>query len=408
MKHQILETITDREFAGLMPLPAWQAQHAQDSRYLAQLKQFAEVYHDLISGQGHTYLRARETMRAWAGVQSRPHWLTEAISTSDFAYLFGDTIQRLLLDQFQIANHDWEQYAGLRTAPDFRDVKRYRVSSGSGMLAELAEGESYPQDALSDTYKAYAVKKYGKVRSIFWEAFVNDDLDALKRAPSDLAQMARNTEGYIFTSAYAANATLYNAAHAAENSNTYSNVTTDPLTIEALVDAVGVMGAYPSDDTTGIIINNSPKFIVVGSIALKLLAEQMLQSPNVMYIGDTYAGNLPLTNLLGSLRNNLQVIFNPFLQLLDTNWETAWYLFTDPAMGYAVEALRLAGFETPSLFMRASSQLAVGGGLAPATMGAFDNDTVDYKVRHCFNAAHMNAVGGWRFTYYSDGTGGRE
>lgn len=404
MERRFLETVHTSDFAGLVPVPTLQAQWAGDARYLAQLKQFAEAYHDYVYGQGHTYLKARETMRAWAGLQSRPHWMTEAISTGDFAYLFGDTIQRLLLDQFQVANHDWELYAGVRTAPDFRDVKRFRVSSGAGLLAEIGEGESYPQDMVGDKYVAYAVKKYGKVRSIFWEAFVNDDLDALKRAPADLAQMARNTEAYVFTNAYAANATLYNAAHTAENGGTYSNVTTAALTIEALVNAIAVMGAYPGDDAVGVVINNTPKCIVVGSLGLKLQAEQLLQSPQVMFVGDTDAANLPTANLLGSLRGSLQVVYNPFLRLLDTNWQTGWYLFSDPALGYAVEGLRLAGFETPSLFMRASSQLAVGGGLAPATMGAFDNDTVDYKVRHCFGATHMNAVGGWRFTYYSNGT----
>jgi len=402
---QILESVSDADYRGMLPVPALQTQLSNTPGYLAKLKTFAEVYRDYIGGQGRTYLRAREALRAWAGLQSPPVWLSEALGPSDFSYLFADTLQRLLLDQFQVANHDWELYAGVRTAPDFRDVKRFRVSAGAGLLSELGPGESYPQDVIGSTYKAYGLKKWGRVRSFFWEAFVNDDLDALRRAPADLAQAARNTEAYVVTAAYAANATLYSATHTVNGVN-YSNVTSDTLSLNALVDAISEMGSYPGDDATGVIINNTPKYIVVGSLGLKLLAEQILQSPQVMYIGQTDLSNLPTANPLGTLRGNLQVVWNPFLQLLDTNWENAWYLFSDPALGYAVEGLRLAGFETPSLFMRASAQLAVGGGLAPATMGAFDNDTVDYKIRHCFNAAHMNDVGGWRFTYYSTGTGG--
>ena len=402
---QILESVSDADYRGMLPVPALQNQLSENPGYLARLKTFAEVYRDYISGQGRTYLRAREALRAWAGIQSPPVWLSEAMSTSDFSYLFADTLQRLLLDQFQVANHDWELYTGVRTAPDFRDVKRFRVTAGAGLLAELGQGESYPQDVVSDTYKAYGLKKWGRVRSFFWEAFVNDDLEALRRAPADLAQAARNTEACVVTAAYAANATLYSAAHTVNGTN-YSNVTNDTLSLDSLVAAISEMGTYPGDDTTGIIINNTPKYIAVGSLGLKLQAEQILQSPQVMYVGQTDMSNLPTVNPLGTLRGNLQVVWNPFLQLLDTNWQTGWYLFSDPALGYAVEGLRLAGFETPSLFMRASAQLAVGGGLAPATMGAFDNDTVDYKIRHCFNAAHMNEVGGWRFTYYSTGTGG--
>lgn len=395
MAKQLLESVHNDDFRGMIPLPVWQERQAGNAAYRARLQRFAETYREYVLGQGHAHLRAKAQLR-------------ETMGTDDFAYLFGDTLQRLLLDQFAVANHDWELYAGLQIAPDFRDVKRFRVTSGAGLLDEVAQGESYNQDVVSDTYKAYAVKKWGKLRSFFWEAFVNDDLGALRRAPADLAQMARNTEAYVFTQAFAANATLYHAAHAAENGGTYSNVTSDPLTIEALVDAIGVMSAYPGDDATGIIISNTPRYIVVAHVGMQLLAEQMLASPTVMYVGDTDLGNLPTANRLGSLRGSLQVIVNPFLQLLDTNWATAWYLFSDPAQGYAVEGLRLAGFETPSLFMRASAQLATGGSLAPATAGSFDNDAVDYKIRHCFNAAHMNAVGGWRFTYYSDGTGGRQ
>lgn len=404
---QILESVNDADYRGMVPVPALQSQLNSNPGYLAKLKTFAEAYLDYIDGQGHTYLRAREALRTWAGLQSQPVWLSEALGPSDFSYLFADTLQRLLLDQFQVANHDWELYAGVRTAPDFRDVKRFRVSAGAGLLGELGPGESYRQDVIGTTYKAYGLKKWGLVRSFFWEAFVNDDLDALRRAPADLAQAARNTEAYVVTAAYAANATLYSATHTVNGVN-YSNVASDTLSLNALVDAISEMGSYPGDDATGVIINNTPKYIVVGSLGLKLLAEQILQSPQVMYIGQTDLSNLPTANPLGTLRGNLQVVWNPFLQLLDTNWENAWYLFSDPALGYAVEGLRLAGFETPSLFMRASAQLAVGGGLAPATAGSFDNDAVDYKIRHCFNAAHMNEVGGWRFTYYSDGTGGRQ
>jgi hypothetical protein len=42
-----------------------------------------------------------------------------------------------------------------------------------------------------------------------------------------------------------------------------------------------------------------------------------------------------------------------------------------------------------------------GGGL---DLVDFDTDSMDYKVRHVVGGSHTNAVGGWRGTYWSDGS----
>jgi len=387
---QRLESLHEAALTGYTPVVALRAGQRPD--YLERLKRFAEVYHDYLNAGGDTYYRARARLR-------------EAMGTSEFPLLFGDTLQRILTEKFQAATHDWEKYIKVSTAPDFRAVERYRVGGGSGLLSVVAEGESYPQDNLTEAKVSWALKKYGRVRSFFWEALVNDDLGALRDAPAELAAMATNTENYVATSLYAANATLYSAAHSVNGTN-YSNVTTAPLTLTDLVSAISEMGMFPGDDADSLIINNTPRYIVVGTLGMKLKAEQLLQSPAVMYVGATDLGNLPPANLLGTLRDSLEVIYNPFLSHFDSNYKTAWYLFTDPANGYSVECSRLAGQETPVLFMRASAQMALAGGLANPLLGNFDNDTVDYRIRHCFGGAHLNAIGGWRFTYYSDGTGG--
>jgi hypothetical protein len=85
----------------------------------------------------------------------------------------------------------------------------------------------------------------------------------------------------------------------------------------------------------------------------------------------------------------------------DTNGHTSWYLFSDPSNGrHAAEVGFLRGYEAPQLFRRSPD--VVGG---DPNQGAFDDDSIQWKIRHVFGGSHANAAGNWRFTYWSDGSG---
>jgi len=330
----------------------------------------------------------------------------EAISTSDFPLLFGDTIDRLLLAKYQAHPATWRDYIKVSNVRDFRDVKRFKCSPGRGLLPVVAQGASYTLDKPTESSYSFAVVKYGNVRPIFWEALVNDDLGALHDVPSDFAFMAAQTEWNNVTALFAANATLYAVNHAGPVAGTtFSNRGTAILTTESLAAALSQMGDYPGDDADGTPVMNNVRYLVVGTEAMRFKAEQILNSPVVIYTGASDVGNLPTNNLISpDVRNNIQVRLNPFLRLQDpTNYQTSWYLFSDPSFGYGVEFAFLAGFEAPSLFVRADTQTMLGALSAPSE-GGFDNDAVDYKVRHVMGGSHTNAVGGWRFSYWSDGT----
>jgi len=288
---------------------------------------------------------------------------------------------------------------------DFRSVKRFKASIGRGYLPLIPQGESYKSDKPSESYYEFQVNKYGGVRNIFWEALVSDDLGALRDTPDDLAAQAANTEWRFATSLFAANSTLYSTTHSVGGVN-YSNKITAKLTAESLAAAIGQMGDYPSDDDDGTPIMNDPVYIVCGSKETLFKAEQILASTTVAYTGDTDAGNLPTLMIVPQeVRNRMYARYNPWIRLFDpTNYDTSWYLFSEPAMGWAVEVAFLRGYAQPQMFMRASSQMMLGGGLADPLAGGFDNDAVDYKVRHVIGGSHTNAVGGWRFTLWSDGT----
>jgi hypothetical protein len=328
----------------------------------------------------------------------KPLWLLkEALSTSDFPLLFGDTIDRLMVAQYRAIEPKWRDYVRVSTVADFRAVKRFHCTRGSGRLDQVLEGAGYQVDAQAESTYSFSVAKYGRRRDILWEALTNDDLDALKATPDDLAWQAANTEYWFATSAFAANATLY--ATTGGGRPTGGNKGTAVLSATNLQAAIEQMSKFLSPEGQPML--NTPKWIVVPP-ALELTARQILQSATITYSGSTDRSDLPTLNILQGI---LDIRVNEYLPVIDTtNGHTGWYLFADPSFGWAIEVGFLRGHETPELFMKTANQVKLGGGAVSPLDGDFDNDAVAYKARHVLGGSHSNAVGGWRFTYHSDGT----
>jgi hypothetical protein len=334
--------------------------------------------------------------------------LRAALSPDDYPLLFGDTIDRVLLAKYRALPSDWRTYIKVASVMDFRDVKRFKAGRGGGILGVLKPGEAYKPDKPSESKYSYAVEKRGSVRNIFWEAMVNDDLGALAETPDDFAYRARQTEAYVATGFYCAaggvNTNLYNAAHSFTTDDgvvsTYSNTFQHALTAKALAYVIGQMGNYPDDTGGGLPFSNDPIHIVVATREMQFKADQIVNSPTVMAVGSTDADNIPTINILpDGIRSRMQVHYEPMIRMWDTvNYQTRWFLFCDIADGHAVEVGFLQGYEDPQLFMRASAQLAMGGGLASPMMGDFDTDSVDYKIRMVIGGSSTEDVGGWRFT----------
>ena len=376
--HSRFGQLNDRENLGTSAQQL-RAQQSRNARYQRDLKEAAQFIGEVFSGK-------------------RAMWqLKEVLSTSDFPYLFGDTIDRLMVAQYREITPDWRDYLHVATVSDFRTVKRFHCTRGSGRLDEVNQGEGYKQDAPTESTYSYAVRKYGRRRDILWEALVNDDLDALKAAPDDLAFQARNTEMYVASSFFVNNTTLYAATGGGRPTN--GNIGTAALTATSLQAALEQFSKFLGPESTPIL--NTPRYLVVPP-ALELTARQILQSATIAYAGATDRSDLPVLNILQGI---LDIRVNPWIPILDTtNGHTSWYLFSDPAYGWAVEVGFLAGHETPELFMKSANQVRLGGGEVAPTDGDFDTDNVAYKVRHVLYGSHTNNVGGWRFSYFSDGT----
>jgi hypothetical protein len=348
--------------------------------------------------------RLRETLDLLSNAKRYPRhrhefMLREALTTSDFPYLFGDVLDRQVLASYKAVDPVWKAFVRMGTVPRiYPQVGGYRfgITGGDQYLAEVAEKGEYLASERNEARYAMYVKKYGRQFDISWEALVNDDLGALKDTPERFARAAVRTEHRIVTNTYCADA-LADTNHAA--GNLYDSALVDainlgalPLTIANLENTCEAMAAFT--DVNGEPIMNRAKYLVVGP-GLEFTARQILTSTNKQWL-DTAAGAVipvPTTNVIPQY--GLQLVIDPYLPIYLPNAVLSWFLFADPKDIAAMEVDYLTGHERPEICMKASDKVNIGGGeLGPMT-GDFATDNVFYRVRDVFGCNKLE----WRATY---------
>lgn len=340
-----------------------------DPKYKASLNEAVRLYDGVLKGRIPT---------------SR---LQEAMTTSDFNFLFADIIDRQMLASYASRPSMWRQIAKVGRVRDFRSVKRFTLDGGEGILEEVKQAAEYPAASVSDNAYEYSVKKFGKRLPFTWEDFINDDLDALSALPDRLARSASLSEAKFVTTLFASsggpNSTFFSVGHA-------NIVTGNPvLSVAGLTTAMNVLAAQT--DTEGNPIYVDAVYLVVPP-ALEITAMNIINATEIKAAdggGDgTGTNQLTVTNWM---RNRVRLLVDPWLPIANTtNGNTAWFLFADPNVGRpAMEVGFLSGHETPELFVKSPNAMRVGGGMVNPADGDFDTDSVDHKVRHVFGGTLM-------------------
>lgn len=328
----------------------------------------------------------------------REFLIKEALTTSDFPYLFGDVLDRQVLASYKAVDPVWKAYVRMSTVKDFKTAYRFAITGGDQYLAEVAEKGEYLASERNETRYSLAVKKFGRQFDISWEALKNDDLGALRDTPVRFAMAAQRTEHRLVVAQYANDIGTHAAGNLYDNATAGQiNAYNVALTIANLETGVQRMQAFL--DANGEPIMNRPKFLVVPP-GLEFTARQILTSTfkSWHYGGDdeafATAGPMPTTNVIAQY--GLQLIIDPYLAVINaTTYPNSWYLFADPKDIAALEAAHLQGHERPEICMKASDKVSLGGGeLGPMT-GDFATDNVLYRVRICFGVTELD----WRATY---------
>jgi hypothetical protein len=339
--------------------------------------------------------------------------LQEALTTSDFPALFGDIIDRQMLGLYNETTPTYTNYCKVATVPDFRTVKRLFVDGSEAVLGSVAQRGEYPMSKLTDGSYTYAVQKYGRRLPIDWESMVNDDLDGLKTAPARFAKAARRSEEKfatgLFVDANGPHASLYTTGNKNKVNTTNGATSTNPaLSAQALQDAITVM--LSQTDAEGEPIEYDAMELVVPP-SLEVTAQNILHATQIFAGGfgqtpvGTSGGNASQTLQTENwLKNRFRLSTNYYIPRIATsaNANTSWFLFASASAGRpAIEIGFLKGHESPELFMKTPNSVRVGGGSVDPMDGDFDNDTIEYKVRHVFGGTRLD----FRATVASNGSG---
>lgn len=357
---------------------------------------------DVKKGEGYEQ-KLKETVDLLSNARNLPahrqeYLIREALTTSDFPYLFGDVLDRQVLASYKAVDPVWKAFVKMSTNRDFKVSRRFAITGGDQYLAEVVEKGEYLASERTEAKFDLSVKKYGRQFDISWESLINDDLGALKDTPERFARAAIRTEHRIVTAMYADDGgthlagNLYDLLTAGEINESVALLTLPNLEL-------GVQAMASFLDANGEPIMNRAKYLVVPP-GLELTARQILTSVTKMWLewqvraaGGTPVA-YPTTNVIAQY--GLTLIVDPYLPVLDaTNGLTGWYLFADPKDIAALEVAHLRGHERPEICMKASDKVAIGGAPISPLEGDFISDNVLYRVRLCFGGTKLD----WRATY---------
>lgn len=313
----------------------------------------------------------------------------ETMTTAHFANYFGDALSRAFYADYAYQASDWTAYTYPDSAPDFRDVSRFRMTEPGGLFLRREKGEA-KSAYIAESEINYGVEEYARQFDVSWRAVLNDDLGKIRETPTRMLNAVRRFEGEFVSGLYD-NATTQaalvalGAAYAGTGRLTHANLT------------IGLNAMLQRTDAAGNRIAISGVWLVVPPV-LVIQAQTILES----ILASGTANNDK--NVLGRYIRGVKV--DPFIGFAGAN--IPWYLFADPNEIPAVSVVRLNGFTRPWVAMKRSNiDLMIGSAPAAALMGSFETGDIEYMVTDIIGGWDDSAYVGvtdYRGIYYSAGT----
>jgi len=327
----------------------------------------------------------RELGRNWR--QMNGQQFKEAMTTAHFDVYFADAISRAFYSDYNYRVGTWQQYTTPDEAPDFRDVKRFRMTEPGTLYRRLEKAEA-KATYIADSQVAYGVDEFSRQFDVSWRAILDDDLGKIAETPRRMASAAgRWLDGFV--SALYDNATTQAAMVAL--GAVYSG--TGRLTAANL--AIGINAMMQRTDVNGNQMNLQRIHLVIPPV-LQIQAAQILQ--------DLLSFGGPGGNVLAQFIAGVHV--DPYIAFASPN--VPWYLFADPSEVPTVTVARLRGWPGPITYMKASNIEMISGS-APAAflMGSAETGDIEFFVEDVIGAwddASYVGVTDFRGLYYSSGT----
>ena len=377
-------------------------QRHQNERRATAVASATALWADLVSGRVPSYYLQEALAPLTPGVAATlnrqyPGILREGMSSSDFPYLTGDVLDRMLLARYREFPSPWRQFAKVTTLRDFRTVRRIADDGLEGQWGAVPEQAEISYGSLSETNYTYLPAKYAKGAKLSFEALMNDDLGAFDEIPNRLGRggartVAKFASG-LYVDANGPHASLYTGGNA-------NIVTGNPvLSMAALNTAWGVLRNMRDSDGEPIMVES---VILVVPPSLEVTARNIASAVTVRQTttGGATGVEIEVQNWLGS---SLTVVVDPYIPIVasSSNGATSWFLFASPSVGRpALEVGFLRGFENPVLYQKTANAMRIGGGVDQMA-GDFSTMSQEYKGVIAFGGTRLSP----KSTVASNGSG---
>lgn len=308
--------------------------------------------------------------------------LMETMTRSDFPILLGAAYGRELLAEYQAITPIWQSFSRKSTVADFRPKKLVELLGGRAGLDKVKEASEYKARGLTEAEHEFKVEKYGARLPLTWEMLVNDDLDAFSNAPQRLAIAARETEDIVTAQS------LFNAGGTGLNTGFFKSANGNapasvPLTADNLEAALQGISTKKDSDGRPVVLRG---VVLVVPPQLEMTARRIIEASEIRRTVDGVTSIEP-----NYLRGVVRLVVNPWLPVVAAGFNkvaTTWFVLPDPnGTRPALVTGFLRGYETPDLRAKADTGTRVGGGAIAPEEGSFDDDTIQYRVRHVTGSA---------------------
>lgn len=341
-------------------------------------------------GEAETKIRldAMDAMfNGWRSMNSDQ--FKEAMTIAHFATYFSDALSRAFYADYQMKSGAWRDYTYPDTAPDFRAIRRGRMSEPGTLLSRREKAEA-KATYIDDTWINLYVDEFARQFDVSWQAILNDDLGKIKETPMRMARAAARFEDAFVSNLYD-NATTQ--ATLAGIGAPYAG--TGRLTAANL--AIAIAAFATRVDLLGNPLNITGMWLVIPPI-LEVQARTILESTLMAGVATNDK------NVLPSFIRGYRV--DPYIATAAPN--IPWYMFADPGDIPAVPVVRLQGVPGPFSYKKASN-IEMISGTAPAgfLLGDFATGDIEYAVEDFiggYSHASFGGVADIQGLYYSSGT----
>lgn len=324
--------------------------------------------------------------------------LLAATGGSEFPYLTGHIIEREIVTAFQGTPMTMERIVRNTTRSNFnlKNIIDYR--GAAERLQKVPQSGEYPARKPTESVLQYRLEKFGARIENPYELITNDDLGAFQSIPNDLALAARRTRDWYITNLLFDSDGPIDAVWTGDGGQaSVSNTALNAANLSAALLAV----AQYTDNSSGHDepIMMVPRFLVVPP-ALKHTADELTQAANLAVIAtgvDSSPATTRVSQLNSIMKYGLEVVvghYIPHVVTTGSKGSTCWGLVAAPSDVPIAEFGTLAGTSGPEVFMKASNQMRIGGGVDPSG-ASFETDTIEYKVRDCMGGSRVRYHAGW-------------